>query len=187
MDDSGKTPGASTEGHSLDDTDGLPVRTVAFPDDAEVIDEKPTGGLRPKGVEMRREMTKEDKELANAGYEHLEAKPKKEGKDVDLEKVDIYEHQLPYTELSTTLQTSFDAKDPQASLGLSQEEAAARLVRDGRNVLTPPKKKSAFRKVASSSLVSLKFSDNAFFSTWIAFSPCSTSCSSSPVSSSTSC
>jgi hypothetical protein len=104
---------------------------------------------RGTGVEMKREMTQEDKELAAAGYEHLDkTKTKaKGGKDEDLEKVDITEHQLPFAELGTALGTNIDTKDPGASDGLTANEAKARLARDGQNVLTPPKKKSALRKV----------------------------------------
>ncbi|RPD59319.1 aminophospholipid-transporting P-type ATPase [Lentinus tigrinus ALCF2SS1-7] len=97
---------------------------------------------------MKREMTKEDKELADAGYEHLkQQKPQgqKEG-DGKLDGVDIHEHKLGFQELQTELDTTFDAKDPSTSPGLSSEEAKARLSRDGPNILTPPKKKSALRK-----------------------------------------
>ena len=125
------------------------TRAVAFDHDGDDIQEKAPHGLRPKGVEMKREMTKEDKELADAGYEHLKLhKPQgqKEG-DGKLDGVDIHEHQLGFQELQTVLDTTFDAKDPSISPGLSSEEAKARLTRDGPNILTPPKKKSALRKV----------------------------------------
>ncbi|EIN07923.1 aminophospholipid-transporting P-type ATPase [Punctularia strigosozonata HHB-11173 SS5] len=97
---------------------------------------------------MKREMTQEDKELAAAGYEHLERKRSKgaNDKDEEHEKVDITEHHLPFAELAAALQTSIDTKDPGASDGLTEAEAKARLARDGPNVLTPPKKKSALRK-----------------------------------------
>ena len=50
------------------------TRMVAFDpqDHVDIAEEKIHGHLRPRGVEMKREMTKEDKELAAAGYEHLE-------------------------------------------------------------------------------------------------------------------
>lgn len=140
-------------GATLSDDDVLAAtRTVAFDahDQGEISEEKVHHGhLRPRGVEMKREMTKEDMELAAAGYEHLEdhrAKTKK-GDTADLDKVDIQEHQLAFAELGKTLDTNLDTKDPSCSYGLTAEEAKARLLRDGPNVLTPPKKKSALRKV----------------------------------------
>jgi sodium/potassium-transporting ATPase subunit alpha len=123
----------------------IPPRAVAFGDGEH--DEKPTGGLRPKGVEMKREVTQEARELAAAGYEHLEEKSKRGGQDAKLEQVDIIEHQLSFAALEKTLVTSFESKNAGGSSGLSAEEAKLRLARDGRNVLTPPKKKSALRKV----------------------------------------
>ncbi|PVF94418.1 aminophospholipid-transporting P-type ATPase [Serendipita vermifera] len=93
---------------------------------------------------MKRELTKEDKELAAAGYQHLDELKKKDGKDFD--SVDITEHKLQFTPLAEALKTSFDPKSPGASHGLTDAEAKARLAKDGRNVLTPPKKKSALRK-----------------------------------------
>ena len=48
------------------------TRVVAFPDDHGDIREEKIQHLRPRGVEMKREMTKEDIELAAAGYEHLD-------------------------------------------------------------------------------------------------------------------
>ncbi|KAI0781478.1 aminophospholipid-transporting P-type ATPase [Trametes elegans] len=97
---------------------------------------------------MKREMTKEDKELAEAGYEHLaqEKAQGQKGGDAKLDDVDIHEHQLAFKDLEDELDTVFDPKDPGLSTGLSADEAKARLTRDGPNVLTPPKKKSALRK-----------------------------------------
>jgi sodium/potassium-transporting ATPase subunit alpha len=124
-------------------------RAVAFPDEhGDVHDERLTGGMRPKGIEMKRELTKEDRELAAAGYEHLEeGKTKKGAQKEALTHMDIQDHRLPFAELRTTLQTSFDTKDAAKSRGLTSQEAAARLARDGQNVLTPPKKRSALLKV----------------------------------------
>jgi len=119
------------------------VRTVAFPDEDEK--EKPSNP-RPKGVEMSRSLTQEDRVLAAAGYEHLEV-ANKPGAPAVGENVDIQEHRLPFDGLEAALKTSFDPKDASKSEGLTPEEAAARLKRDGRNVLTPPKKKSALGKV----------------------------------------
>ncbi|KAG9007832.1 hypothetical protein FRB94_001731 [Tulasnella sp. JGI-2019a] len=124
-------------------------RTIAFPDD-EIKEDKDHAPvwIRPKGPEMRRELTMDEKELANAGYEHLEAdkaaKPKPGEK--DFEKVDITEHRLGFEQLSTELHANIDTVNPSKSQGLTTAEAAARLARDGPNCLTPPKKKSAFRK-----------------------------------------
>lgn len=123
----------------------VPPRAVAFGD--EEHDEKPTGGLRPKGVEMKREVTQEARELAAAGYEHLEEKSKRGAQDAKLEHVDIIEHQLSFLALEKALVASFESKDAGSSPGLTSEEAKLRLARDGRNVLTPPKKKSALRMV----------------------------------------
>ncbi|KAF9464625.1 aminophospholipid-transporting P-type ATPase [Collybia nuda] len=96
---------------------------------------------------MNRSMTQEDRELAAAGYEHLEAQKIKPSKPtISLPVVDIQEHRLPITNLEEALKTSIDTKDAGQSFGLTSEEAKARLQRDGQNVLTPPKKKSAFRK-----------------------------------------
>lgn len=130
------------------------TRTVAFDgplEQGDIYEEKIHHGhhIRPRGVEMKREMTKEDKELAAAGYEHLEEhKTKgKKGESSDFDNVDIQEHRLAFPELSKALDTNIDTKDPGSSYGLTSEEAKARLARDGPNVLTPPKKRSALRKV----------------------------------------
>lgn len=128
------------------------TRTVAFDhhDNGDISEEKiHHGHLRPRGVEMKREITKEDKELAAAGYEHLEEHKgkSKKGESSDLDKVDIQEHRLAFPELAKALEASMDTKDPGSSYGLTSEDAKARLARDGPNVLTPPKKKSALRKV----------------------------------------
>ncbi|KAH9890537.1 aminophospholipid-transporting P-type ATPase [Cubamyces lactineus] len=135
---------------SQDDGDNTVTRAVAFPSQLEHDDShwKATHGARPRGVEMKRELTKEDKELAEAGYEHL-ARQKTTGEqegDSKLDDVDIHEHKLAFAELEGELDTSFDPKDPGLSPGLSTDEAKARLSRYGPNILTPPKKKSALRK-----------------------------------------
>lgn len=122
-------------------------RAIAFPDE-NVVEEKPKGALRPKGVEMKRNLTKDDKELAAAGYEHLEEQKVSKDKQADLSQVDIQEHMLNMADLEKELDTSFDQKQPSASVGLLPADAKTRLERDGPNVLTPPKKKSALRKVA---------------------------------------
>lgn len=161
-------------------------RSIAFPPDDIAQDEKPAPRLR--GPEMRRELTIEDKELSQAVYEHLgeqknqadhSAKDKAKNTD-DLDKVDIYEHKLPFADLANELKTSFNGKDAGKSAGLSQAEADARIQRDGPNVLTPPKKKSALRKVVHYHYIrsfTLIFCLYRFLSTWSDYLPCSTSCS----------
>jgi hypothetical protein len=136
----------STEPHAGGE-ENAPHRAIAFPDDDLIQEERHAPALastRPKGVEMKRELTKEDKELAAAGYHDIEEKKKKDGKDFD--NVDITEHKLEFAPLAEALKTSFDPKTPGASHGLTDAEAKARLAKDGRNILTPPKKKSALRK-----------------------------------------
>ncbi|KAJ7778681.1 aminophospholipid-transporting P-type ATPase [Mycena maculata] len=116
--------------------DNVGTRAVAFHDEQE-IEEK----TRPKGVELKHTLTQEDKELAAAGYGHLEEK-----KAVEEANVDITEHKNPLSGLGEALATSIDVKDPAASHGLTATEAAERLKRDGPNILTPPKKRSPFRQ-----------------------------------------
>ena len=143
-----------------DELAAVATRAVAFgpSDRAEDVEEKAphahAHAPRPKGVEMKREMTKEDKELADAGYEHLRQEKAQAHKGAgegegEPDGVDIQEHRLAFEELQGALDTAFDPKEPAVSPGLSAEEAKARLARDGQNVLTPPKKKSALRKVRS--------------------------------------
>jgi sodium/potassium-transporting ATPase subunit alpha len=134
----------------LDDLEIAGTRTVAFNHGRGEIHEEKLhhGHVRPRGVEIKREMTKEDKELAAAGYEHLEEqKTKAKAGTSEFDNVDLTEHRLGFSELPKVLETQIDTKDPGASFGLTSEEAKERLVRDGPNVLTPPKKKSALRKV----------------------------------------
>jgi sodium/potassium-transporting ATPase subunit alpha len=89
-----------------------------------------------------------EKELGEAGYEHIEAEKFNRGKaTAGLANVDIQEHRLPLSKLDATFQTSINVKDPAQSSGLSSEEAKSRLRRFGPNILTPPRKKSTFRKV----------------------------------------
>ncbi|KAJ7272951.1 aminophospholipid-transporting P-type ATPase [Mycena rebaudengoi] len=87
-------------------------------------------------------LTQDDKELAAAGYGHLEET--KAG--VEQANVDIQEHRVPLANLGETLVTSIDTKDPGSSHGLTAAEAAARLQQDGPNILTPPHKRSPFRQ-----------------------------------------
>ena len=125
-------------------------RAVILPEDT-IREEKVTV---VRGVEMtHRTMTKEDKELAAAGYDHLSTSgdPKAE-KETN---IDIHEHNLPFDGLTSELKTSFDVKDPGHSFGLTSDEAKDRLAHDGPNMLTPPRKKSALRKVCPCLILSL--------------------------------
>ena len=127
-------PARQDENHSA-------PRAVVLPED-NIREEKVTV---VRGVEMtHRTMTKEDKELAAAGYVHLTPKDQKTEKEAH---VDIHEHNLSFDGLRDELKTNFDLKDPGHSFGLTSDDAKDRLARDGPNMLTPPKKKSAFRKV----------------------------------------
>ncbi|KAF7294583.1 Cation-ATPase-N domain-containing protein [Mycena indigotica] len=118
--------------------DNVVSRAVAFHEEQET-EEK----IRPKGVELKHTLTQEDKELAAAGYDHLEQKKKAEEERAS---VDISEHNIPLSELGEKLSTSINVKEPGTSQGLSPDEAASRLKRDGPNVLTPPKKRSPLRQ-----------------------------------------
>jgi len=132
---------------SRPDEENVPIRAVAFPDENDVYEDKQLGTIRPKGVEMKRTMTQEDRDLAAAGYEHLEEKAKKGAQAAQFDHVDIQEHRLSISGFAEALQTSIKTKNPADSPGLTSEEAKARLDRYGRNILTPPIKKSALRKV----------------------------------------
>lgn len=128
------------EAHVHLDVDQAGPRAVAFPPD-DIREEKLPP--RPKGVEMGRTLTQEEKDLAAAGYDHLRQPQTKQ----ESENVDIHEHQYDLEQLADELKTNFDTKDPGHSFGLTTDDSKMRLKRDGPNILTPPKKKSAFRKV----------------------------------------
>ncbi|KAG6840615.1 hypothetical protein C0991_005514 [Blastosporella zonata] len=130
------------------------TRVLVFPTDVVEHGEKTGNALRPKGVEMHRSMTQEDKELSAAGYEHLEAQKVKVGAPASPSNVDIEEHRFPFAKLQEVMNTSFDTKDAASSHGLTTAEAQIRLQRDGPNLLTPPKKKSALRKKSEAILAS---------------------------------
>jgi len=139
--------------------------TIAFDDQGANQPEIEEGPAHPhthvlprsgnKILEMRRELTQEEKELSRANYDHLERQKSHHGeKDAgdgeeedDANQADIREHKYTIEQLQDAFKTDFDVKQPSSSFGLTGEEAAARLIRDGPNVLTPPKKKSAFQKV----------------------------------------
>lgn len=79
---------------------------------------------------------------------------------------------MSFAELASALQTSIDPKDAGNSAGLTSEEAKARLQRDGRNVLTPPIKKSALRKASIVVLLFLRCAIILFYSILIALGQC---------------
>jgi len=133
----------SAEAHSDGQIEEIPPRAVAFPDEETRLEEK-TYGVRPKGVEMKKTLTQEEKDLAAAGYE--DKKARKAEKESDIGQVDITEHATSLSEMNDKLNTSVDVKDPGNSTGLTGDEAKRRLEQNGPNVLTPPKKKSALRK-----------------------------------------
>lgn len=135
----------SAEAHSDGQIEEIPPRAVAFPDEETRLEEK-TYGVRPKGVEMKKTLTQEEKDLAAAGYE--DKKARKAEKESDIGQVDITEHATSLIEMNDKLNTSVDVKDPGNSTGLTGDEAKRRLEQNGPNVLTPPKKKSALRKVS---------------------------------------
>ncbi|KZP01143.1 aminophospholipid-transporting P-type ATPase [Calocera viscosa TUFC12733] len=93
---------------------------------------------------MRREMTQEQKELSAAGYAHLEEQQKGKGKG----KKNIEEEEKQVDIILEEFHTNISLPPASAgtSHGLTEAEAEARLKRDGPNVLTPPKKKSALRR-----------------------------------------
>lgn len=139
-------------GHVHLDVDQTGPRAVAFPPD-DIREEKIIPGTRPKGVEMKRTLTQEEKDLAAAGYDHLrQPQTQKEA-----ENTDIHEHQYGLEQLADELKTNFDTKDPGHSFGLTTDDSKTRLKRDGPNILTPPKKKSAFRKVCLSRFLIMSF------------------------------
>ncbi|KAJ2913576.1 hypothetical protein MD484_g6844, partial [Candolleomyces efflorescens] len=130
----------------LHNEDTIAGRTVAFPDTVHVHEEKHNKPITKGGVEMKRTLTQEERELAEAGYGHLHQQTKGQKVEDEQAQKEIHEHKLPLESLSQEVGVSFDVKDPARSAGLSLEEAKARLARDGPNILTPPKKKSGLRK-----------------------------------------
>jgi sodium/potassium-transporting ATPase subunit alpha len=61
----------------------------------------------------------------------------------------IEQHLTPEA-LATKFNTSINIAKPAESKGLTAEEAAKRLIENGANVLTPPKKKGGLRKYLES-------------------------------------
>jgi sodium/potassium-transporting ATPase subunit alpha len=115
---------------------------IQLPDDAVLHEAR----APQTGLELRREKTIEDRQLAEALHEPLaEAKAARKADD-KMGNVDLTEHGLGFAALAAKFDTALDAKEPAASTGLTDADAATRLARDGPNQLTPPKKKSALRK-----------------------------------------
>ncbi|EFP77177.2 hypothetical protein PGT21_010835 [Puccinia graminis f. sp. tritici] len=118
-----------------------PTGGISFADPKPPMSATIQGG---RDLGLRRELTHDEKELANAGYEELESKMK--AKALEGVSADISEHKLSPAKVAEAMGTSINLGNPSASSGLTAEEAQARLARDGPNQLTPPKKKSALRK-----------------------------------------
>lgn len=160
-------------GQSKPDVEAPGVARVAYVDG---LEDRHGISTRPRGVDMERTMTKEDKELAAAGYDHLDSVKKGKAADDKSADVDIIEHHYTYQELAANLETSIDTKDAAQSHGLTAKEAKDRLTRHGPNILSPPKKKSAFRKVRPGTIPAISpfWAHGSVFSTWTVSSPCST-------------
>ncbi|KAF8328688.1 aminophospholipid-transporting P-type ATPase [Cantharellus anzutake] len=154
MDLSDPEKNISNVGPEPDASDPTRLR-VEFGQNLHEIEERPTGVLTArsgsKALEIKRELTQEDKELSRANYEHLEQVNSEAGANARGDgkfsgSSEITEHTLSIEELAATLEANFDRKDPSKSLGLTTETAEARLAQNGPNILTPPKKRSAFQK-----------------------------------------
>lgn len=126
-----------------------PHRAIAFPEEVLIHEEK-HAPARVKGVEMKRSVTQEEQDLAAAGYEHLEQQKLQQVKGAGAHDADLHEHSISLSALATELRTAFDSKDPSRSAGLTTDDAQQRILTDGENVLTPPRKKSALRKASRS-------------------------------------
>lgn len=107
------------------------TRAVVFHDGNDIHEVKPTGAMRPKGVEMKRTITMEDKELAAAGYDHLDQHAKHGPQRAEAAQVDIHEHGLALDALGDAFDTSFDTKDASHSLGLTSDEAKVNFFSSG--------------------------------------------------------
>lgn len=98
----------------------------------------------------KHELTQEERELSAAGYDHLvdEIRAETISTDQNARKDNgITEHTLPLSRLADVLATKFNPTNPEMSTGLDEDEVNERLERDGKNVLSKGKKKSAWRKV----------------------------------------
>ena len=130
-----------------DDVREIPhSRSVAFPADTAGDHDHYT-----KGVGHRHDLmaaTKDTTKVLIDGDIDEAKGLEDDSKGDDFKNVDISEHGLPFSSLAEELQTSFDPKDPSKSFGLQEGEAKARLEREGKNVLSPPKKTSALRLVS---------------------------------------
>ncbi|EJD00183.1 aminophospholipid-transporting P-type ATPase [Fomitiporia mediterranea MF3/22] len=104
---------------------------------------------RAGGVDPKHNLTASEKPPSIVGKTAQKSKSHSKGskaRNEDFEAAVIFEHKLTFDAVATELQTSLDAKEPAKSFGLTEDEAGKRLLRDGKNVLTPQKRKSALRK-----------------------------------------
>ncbi|KAI9599991.1 hypothetical protein KEM48_000108 [Puccinia striiformis f. sp. tritici PST-130] len=118
-----------------------PTGGISFADTKPHLGSTALGG---RDLGLRRELTHDEKELANAGYEELESKMK--AKAAEGASADISEHKLTPLKVAEAVGTTINLANPSGSAGIAPAEAQSRLARDGPNQLTPPKKKSALRK-----------------------------------------
>lgn len=144
------SPNTNKPGNGVELTRNPTIVFDSGPDQLEIEEKPRPTAIRSgnKNLEMRREVTQEDKELSRANYDHLEREKSHDGDGNTVNQADIREHRHTAERLLKILDTDFDIKAPASSFGLTSEEAAARLARNGPNVLTPPKKKSAFQKAS---------------------------------------
>ncbi|KAL8280278.1 hypothetical protein RQP46_007392 [Phenoliferia psychrophenolica] len=134
---------SSAEEDKMTEKAAAPRAGINFPDEDEAAPHRPSGIGLPrvgtKELRLNRELTRDEKDLANAGYQ-------KEPLKTEAKNVDIIEQHLTPEALATKMGASINLKAPAESLGLTSAEAAKRLITNGANVLTPPVKKGAWRK-----------------------------------------
>ncbi|KAJ3517123.1 hypothetical protein NLJ89_g701 [Agrocybe chaxingu] len=136
----GHNPSSDAITHGIEEH--VAPKIVAFPEDGHTQRGEKNC---PVSVEMGRTLTQEEQDLAAAGYEHLHPSSKDSKARGEMH-LDIFEHKLSFKKLEDILKTHFDVKDPAQSYGLAADQVEQRLQENGPNVLTPPKKKSVFRK-----------------------------------------
>ncbi|KAJ2817968.1 hypothetical protein GGI24_005241, partial [Coemansia furcata] len=127
---------------------GLP-RTITF-----TADETSGGGGNQRAPHLRNLRTIPSREAPRALLSIAEKSEKtnvevsSEGAATDdkAKNVDITEHLLSLTEVCDKFSVQANADHPQDSFGLSSTQAADLLASHGPNTLTPPKKKSSWRK-----------------------------------------
>ncbi|KAJ2010607.1 hypothetical protein IWW57_006882, partial [Coemansia sp. S610] len=127
---------------------GLP-RTITF-----TADETLGAGGNQRAPHLRNLRTFPSREAPRATSPIIEKSEKSEksekaSAEASSEKaknVDITEHLLSLMEVCEKFSVQANADHPQDSFGLSSTQAADLLARHGPNTLTPPKKKSSWRK-----------------------------------------